>query len=76
MVTLGESRKRSRKNQAEMGEALGVTRVTISRWENGENPIPSWALLKWCKIAGVSCEEIELPSDRFREKGDRDDSRD
>jgi len=30
-------------SQADLANVLGVSRLTLSRWERGESPLPAWA---------------------------------
>lgn len=61
MRTLADLRQATGKSQSEVAAVLGVTRLTIWRWENGKNPLPAWALLALAKVYKVRCDQIELP---------------
>jgi len=47
-------------SQAQMAEALGVSRQTISNWENGrvEPELKLWQIKKLCEILGVAIHEL------------------
>jgi len=34
-----------RMTQGELAEALGVTRITLTKWETGSTPIGNWRML-------------------------------
>ena len=60
--------------QAELGEKIGVTNKTVSRWENG-NYMPDIAtMLSLCEEFEISINELlsgqRLGSDEFRKKAD------
>lgn len=71
---IAELRKEKEMTQAELGEKLGVTNKTISRWENG-NYMPDISLMQFlCEELGISINEFlsgeRLSDEVFREKAD------
>lgn len=68
-------RKEKDMTQELLGEQLGVTNKTVSRWENGNNMPDISALEKLSEIFGVSIGEIisgeRLTDDKLREASDR-----
>ena len=44
--------------QKDMAEALGVSRPTISTWENDKFDIPATKLVRWSELTRVSLEWI------------------
>jgi len=55
---IAQNRKDKKMTQQELGEKLGVTDKTISRWENG-NYMPDLSLLKpLSKELGISINEL------------------
>lgn len=71
---IAELRKSKHMTQAELGEALGVTNKTVSRWENG-NYMPDISLLEQlARELGVSVNELicgsRLEEADFKQKAD------
>src|SRR5690606_7685316 len=69
-----ELREKAGINQADVANRVGVSNVTISRYERGERQIPSSTLIKIAEVIGVTVEDIyercrELEA--LREKADR-----
>jgi transcriptional regulator with XRE-family HTH domain len=62
---LRELREHAVLTQAQLGEAAGVQRLAIARWEAGTRE-PGWLnVLALCKALGVSCEEFtKEPAER------------
>lgn len=56
--TLKEHRTRCRMTQEFEAEALGVSRQTVSKWENGSADPSTTNLLALAKLYGVSAEEL------------------
>lgn len=52
-TALKEALKNSPYTQTELGQKIGVTQGTISKYINGEQPIPSDDLEKLCLVLGV-----------------------
>lgn len=71
---LADLRKREGLTQAELGEKLGVTNKTVSRWETGTYMPDIEMLQKLGQLYGVSINEILsgefLDDAAFREKAD------
>ncbi len=55
---IAERRKEKGLTQEQLGEKLGVTNKTISRWETGTYLPPAEALLTMSELFGVSINEI------------------
>lgn len=71
---IAKLRREAGLTQEGLGEKLGVTNKTVSRWENG-NYMPDIEMLQLlAKEFGVSINELlsgeRLPDDRFRQKAD------
>lgn len=47
--------------QAQIAEKLGVSRNTISFWENGQRNITKSHFIAFCAVTGFNEEEIFLP---------------
>jgi transcriptional regulator with XRE-family HTH domain len=62
-VTLAGARVTAKLTQEQMATKMGVTRRTISAWENGETVIGIAQLIAWCTITGFKTEDISLPSE-------------
>ena len=56
--TLKEHRTRCRMTQEFEAEALGVSRQTVSKWENGSADPSTTNLLALAKLYGVAAEEL------------------
>lgn len=55
---IAELRKENNMTQAELGERLGVTNKTVSRWENG-NYMPDISLIKeMCQLFHISVNDF------------------
>lgn len=69
--TLGENLKERRTQrhmtQEFVAEALGVTRQTVSKWENGSADPSTTNLLALAKLYGVAAEELLRGIDRSEE---------
>lgn len=61
-MTLGEKiwqlRERKRMSQEELAEKLGVTRQTVSNWENDKAMLDAEKLAKVCAVFGVSADDM------------------
>ena len=57
-VFLAELRKEKGWTQEQLGQQLGVTNKTVSRWENGNYMPPVDVLLELSKLYGISINEI------------------
>lgn len=57
-VFLAELRKEKKLTQEQLGQQIGVTNKTVSRWENGNNMPPVEMLLELSKLYDVSINEI------------------
>ena len=65
--TLGESLKEHRTQRHIVAEALGVSRQTVSKWENGSADPSTTNLLALAKLYGVAAEELLRGIDRSEE---------
>lgn len=64
---VAELRKQNGWTQAQLGEKLGVTNKTVSRWENG-NYMPELAVIpELAQVLGVSVNEL-IAGERFAEE--------
>ncbi len=63
-MELGEKiytlRSRARYSQENFAEALGVSRQSVSRWENGTAVPDTEYIIKMCRLLGVSTDELLL----------------
>lgn len=71
---IAQLRKEQNMTQEVLGEKLGVTNKTVSRWENG-NYMPDVSVLaELCSILGVSVNELisgkRLTADEFQKTAD------
>lgn len=66
-VFLAELRKDRNLTQDELGEKIGVTNKTVSRWENGNYLPPVEIMQILSKLYNVSINEI-LSGERLNEK--------
>ncbi len=68
---LAELRKEHKLTQAELGEKLGVTNKTVSRWENGNYMPPVEALEELSNLYGLTINELlsgrKLKPEEYRE---------
>ncbi len=64
---LAELRKENKYTQDELGEKIGVTNKTVSRWENGNYLPPVEMLQILSKLYNVSINEL-LSGERLNEK--------
>ena len=68
---LAELRKERRLTQAELGEKLGVTNKTVSRWETGSYMPPVEALEELSRLYGLTINELlsgrKLTAEEYRE---------
>ncbi len=55
---IAELRKEQKLTQEQLGEKIGVTNKTVSRWENGNYLPPADMLLAMSRLFGVSVNEI------------------
>ena len=62
-VTLAGARVTAKLTQEQMAVKMGVTRRTISAWENGDTAIGTAQLIAWCTLTGFKTEDISLPSE-------------
>lgn len=71
---IAELRNEKNLTQAQLGEKLGVTNKTISRWENG-NYMPDLGVIQeLCAVLGISANELlcarRLEEAEFKQKAD------
>ncbi len=68
---LAELRKEHKLTQAELGEKLGVTNKTVSRWETGNYMPPVEALEELSNLYGLTINELlsgrKLKAEEYRE---------
>jgi len=48
-------------SQEELAKELGVTRMTVSNWENNKRGMRTTAFYLFCKITGFSTDDIIMP---------------
>ncbi|HIW84603.1 MAG TPA: helix-turn-helix domain-containing protein, partial [Candidatus Dorea gallistercoris] len=72
---IARMRKEKGFTQAQLGERLGVTNKTVSRWETGKYMLDISMLAPLCGELGVSIHELlngsRLSDEQFREAADR-----
>lgn len=59
--TLAAVRKNLNLTQDQMAERLGVSRKTISAWENGKTIMRRANILAFCQATGYDKDELYLP---------------
>lgn len=68
---IAELRKEQKLTQEQLGDKIGVTNKTVSRWENGNYLPPADALLAMGQLFGVSVNEIlsgkRLSAEEYKE---------
>ena len=61
---IGQALKRVRldakKTQSEIGEALGVSQVQVSKLETGASDVTVWQVFKWAVECGVTFDSVSL----------------
>ena len=57
---IGKLRSRRNITQTELGNAIGVSKNTVEKWENGRNAIKDDMIVKLADFFGVSCDELIL----------------
>lgn len=72
---IAELRKEQKLTQAELGEKIGVTNKTISRWENG-NYMPDVSTMQsLCEVLGITINELisarHLTETNYRQQADQ-----
>lgn len=71
---IAELRKEQGLTQEQLGEKLGVTNKTVSRWETGSYMPPVDVLLELSRVLSVSINELlsgeRLDNERLRQKAD------
>ena len=71
---LAELRKEQKLTQAELGEKLGVTNKTVSRWETGIYMPPVEILEELSRLYGLTINEIlsgrKLTTEEYKEMAD------
>lgn len=71
---LSQLRKEQELTQEQLGEKLGVTNKTISRWENGNYLPPVEMLMSLSELYGVSINELlsgeRLTAEEYRERAE------
>ena len=72
---ISQLRKEKNLSQEKLGDILGVTNKTISRWETGKYLPPADMLLVMSELFGVSINEIlsgrRLTQDEYREVAEK-----
>lgn len=58
MLKLKDLRKQRKLSQAELAEVIGVTQVTMGRYESGEREMPYQTLFQLADFFGVSIDEL------------------
>ena len=71
---LAELRKERKLTQAELGEKLGVTNKTVSRWETGSYMPPVEMLEELSRLYGLTINELlsgrKLTAEEYRERAE------
>ncbi len=74
-IFISQLRKEKNLSQEKLGDILGVTNKTISRWETGKYLPPADMLLVMSELFGVSINEIlsgrRLTQDEYREVAEK-----
>lgn len=74
-ITLEAARINAKLTQAELAQALGVTRARVSGWENGRINIPAIYLRRIAELSGVQENEIFLPVQSIENGLDAEDTK-
>ncbi len=59
MTTIAELRGRKHWTQTDLAERLGVTRVTVARWETGQRTPDRFVLRAIAQVFGVKVADVE-----------------
>lgn len=59
MTTIAELRRRKNWTQQDLADRLGVTRVTVARWETGQRAPDRFTLRALAQTFGVKATDIE-----------------
>lgn len=61
-IKLGEllraERERRHMTQNQVAEKLGVSKMTVSRWESGDRSLTAKRLLEYCKAIGARADDV------------------
>lgn len=72
-ITLKAARVNSNYKVTEIAEKLGVSKSTVTRWENGKSSPRVEQMLKLCKLYNATINDIFLPTEctlsEFKTKG-------
>jgi transcriptional regulator with XRE-family HTH domain len=55
---LRAERERRHMTQSQVAEKLGVTKMTVSRWESGDRAMTAKRLLDYCNVIGVRADDV------------------
>ena len=65
---LRENRTRCKMTQEFVAETLGVSRQSVSKWENGTSDPSTSNLMALAKLYGISAEELIRETDRYSQQ--------
>lgn len=61
-VKLGDMLRSERElrntTQVQVAQKLGVSKMTVSRWESGDRSLTAKRLLEYCKAIGVRADDV------------------
>lgn len=61
-LTVKAARVASGLKQSELAEKMGVSRISISNWENDKKAMTKSHLIAFCAVTGFNEDEIFLPT--------------
>ena len=61
-ITLKAARINAKLRQSEVAERLGVSKESVSNWENGKAAPKATTLVRLCEIYSIPIDNISLPN--------------
>lgn len=62
-ITLAGARVSAGLTQQEMADKLGVSRISIVKWETGQTPMKPAYFYAMCQVTGFDVDDIILPNE-------------